>query len=95
MQNIITTKLMSNKMTPVEWLLDQMFNKKELKIISTHTFYIPNELADKAKEMENSIIKSWKDEEKIWIKQLEEKDKEIKALKHKLQLYNNKHRPLK
>lgn len=43
---------MSNKMTPVEWLLDQMFNKKELKIISTHTFHISNELADKAKEME-------------------------------------------
>jgi len=82
-------------MTPVEWLLDQMFNKKELKIISTHTFHISNELANKAKEMENSIIKSWKDEEKIWIKQLEEKDREIKALKHKLQLYNNKHRPLK
>lgn len=72
---------MSNKMTPVEWLLDQMFNKKELKIISTHTFHISNELADKAKEMENPIIKSWKDEEKIWKQELEEKNKEIEKLK--------------
>ena len=56
MQNIITKKLMSKKMTPVEWLLDQMFNKKELKIISTHTFHISNELANKAKEMEKEQI---------------------------------------
>lgn len=68
----------------------------------------------------NSTIEKWKEQEKIWIKQLaetelivdnlkkgikstcnnyiniiEEKDKEIKALKHKIQLYNNKHKPLK
>ena len=32
----------------------------------------------------NSTIEKWKEEEKIWIKQLEEKDKEIEKLKEEV-----------
>jgi len=44
----------------------------------------------------NSTIEKWKEEEKIWIKQLEEKDKEILRLKEQLDksyAYEDKGKP--
>jgi hypothetical protein len=53
--------LEDTKQLAVSFLLDEMFNKKELKIISMHTFYIPNALGDKAKAMERErIIEAYK-----------------------------------
>lgn len=44
----------------VEWLVEQILNNKGARVISTSTFYIKDEIVEKAKEMQK------KNAELIW-----------------------------
>ena len=54
------------KQTAIEWLLEQILNNKGVRVISTSTFYIKDEVVEQAEEMfEQQIIDAYNNGQQI------------------------------